>query len=64
MKLRKLAHDHVQDWPMIMTAEDQQKMLREKLERAAIWASTAGACVADILKECCCEYHRQQDQIR
>lgn len=64
MKLKNLDREHSQDWPLFMTAEDQQKMLREKLERAALWARSAGHCVADIVKECCCEHHRQQNQVR
>ena len=58
MKLERLVHEHDRDWPMFMSAEDQQKMLREKLERAALWARSIGFCVADILEECCCEQHQ------
>lgn len=52
------------DWPMFLCADLRHKLLQEKIQRAQQWLGQSGAAVADLVKECCCEHHRQQNQSR
>lgn len=64
MKLCKVHQDYLdhRDWPMVLSADQRQKLLQDKIARASHWLGLKSNSVADLVKECCCEQHQKERQ--